>query len=92
MRGRSALFDPPDVEHGRGEVYLRPFEGDKLGCPQSMPVGEQDHSRVPMAVSVAFGRRNERFHFACGQMLAGPNPRVRHGETMRLFALCTDAS
>ena len=33
------------------ELDLVPLQLADLGCPQTMPIGEQDHGRVPLTVS-----------------------------------------
>jgi hypothetical protein len=55
---RRPLLRPPNVQHSRLEVDLRPFKVHKLARAQPMAVGQQDHCRVPGAP----GRRHERFH------------------------------
>jgi hypothetical protein len=55
VRGGRALLYSPDVEYGRGEIDLRPFEGDKLGRPEPIPEGQEDHGRVAVTVTVGLG-------------------------------------
>jgi hypothetical protein len=48
VRGGRALLDPPDVEHGRCEVDLGPFQGHQLRRAEPVPEGQEDHGGVPV--------------------------------------------
>jgi len=67
MRARRALLDPADVQGGRSEVHLIPVEVDQLGSPQAVPVGDEDHGRVPVAPAVALGRLHEPLDLGLGE-------------------------
>jgi hypothetical protein len=55
-----AVLGPGNVQPTVNEIDLLPPEAAKLGSPQAMPEGEQDHGRVPMTVAVAVAWSRER--------------------------------
>ena len=56
----------------RPEVDCVPTEVANLGSPEAMPVGEQDHGGVAVAVAVAFGRLDQRLDLSLGQVFPLP--------------------
>ena len=44
-----------DMQPARSKLDLVPLQVAHLGCPQAMPLGDQDHCRVPMAVGLHEG-------------------------------------
>jgi hypothetical protein len=51
-----ALLDPADVQGGRPEVHLIPAQLHQFGNPEAVPVGHEDHRRVPMTVAAFISR------------------------------------
>ena len=72
MGAGAALFDPADVEGGRGEVDLIPAQVDQFGCPEAVAIGHQDHRGIPVAPSVALGGLEQPLDLGLRQVLAGP--------------------
>ena len=70
MRAWRAVLDPPHVEHGAIEDLV-PAQVADLGRPETMPEGDDDHGRVPMAIAVGLGGLDQRFDLARRQVLAG---------------------
>jgi hypothetical protein len=74
MDAWGALLDPADVEGGRPEVNLIPPQVHQFRSSQAVPVGHQNHCRVPVAVPVARGGLHQPFDlglrqvFACAQV------------------------
>ena len=48
------------------------MEVDQLGSPQAVPVGDEDHGRVPVAPPVALGRFHEPVDLGLGEVLPAP--------------------
>jgi hypothetical protein len=69
---RGAVLDPPDVKHRAVEVDLVPAEVADVGCPQAVPVGEQDNGGVAVTIAVAPGRLDQRLDLVGGEVLSGP--------------------
>jgi len=53
MHTRVTVLRPGDVQATVNEVNLLPSKRAKFGSLQAVPVGQQDHGRVPVAVAVA---------------------------------------
>src|SRR5580704_4148701 len=53
------------------EVHLVLTQITEFGRPEAMPVGEQNHGRVPMPIAVGLRRLDQRLDLAGGQVLAG---------------------
>jgi hypothetical protein len=49
MGAGRALLDPTDVEGGCPEVDLILSHVRQFGSPQAVPIGYQDHGRIPVA-------------------------------------------
>jgi hypothetical protein len=56
-----------------GEVDGVPAQGHQLDRTQAMPVGEQHHGGVAMAVAVGPGGFDEAVDFGVGQVFARPH-------------------
>ena len=61
---------PADVQIGTAEVHLIPAQIDKLTRPQAVPVGDQDHGRIAVAVAVVLGGIDQPLHLLLSEMLA----------------------
>jgi hypothetical protein len=70
MCTRLSILDPANVQSGGIEIDLLPAQVDNFGCPQAMPIGNEDHRRVSVTVSVAFRCLNELLNLGLGQVLA----------------------
>ena len=56
MRARSAVLDSTNMQGGRFEIDLAPLQVAQLRRPQTVPVSDQDHRRVPVAVDLTLGK------------------------------------
>jgi hypothetical protein len=57
-----------------GQFNLRPLQIAQFRSPQTMPIADQDHSRVPMAVAAGLpGSRHQPLDLGRRQILAGAN-------------------
>ena len=52
------------------EVDLIPAQGDKLGGPQAVPEGNEDHRRIAVAPAVGPGGLDQPLDLSLGQVLA----------------------
>src|SRR5262249_41607181 len=68
-----AAFEPPDMQAAMGEVDGVPAQRHQLGRPQPVPVGDQDHGRITVAVTIPSGGGNQAGNLAVGEVLAGAN-------------------
>jgi hypothetical protein len=50
-----AALETANVEIRSAEIDLRPFQAHQLAHPQAMPIADQDHGRVAVAVPVRVG-------------------------------------
>src|SRR5271165_3941576 len=72
MRAGIPLLSPADVQGGRVEVDLIPAQVYKFAYPQAMPIGDQHHGVIAVAVAVALGGLKQLLDFGLGQVLTGP--------------------
>ena len=52
MGGRRALLGPADVQDGVDEIDLIPTQVHKLGRPQAVAEGYQDHGGIPVTPAI----------------------------------------
>ena len=71
MGARCALLDPAHVQGGRSELHLIPTQVHKLRSPQAVPIGHEDHRRVPLAPTVPLGLVHQPLDLGLGQIFAG---------------------
>jgi hypothetical protein len=69
---RVAVLDAADVEHGAVEVDLVPAQVARFGRPEALPVGQQDHGRVPVTVPITSDCLDQRLDLVGGEVLSGP--------------------
>ena len=73
MHRLRAAFEPPDVNAAMGEVDGVPPQRHQLGRPQAVPIGDQDHCRITMAVSILRGGNDQACNLRISQILARAN-------------------
>ena len=71
MGAWGASLDPADMQRARGELNLIPAQVHKLGGPEAVPVGRQDHGGVAMPPTVLPGSGHQPFDLGLSQVLAG---------------------
>src|SRR6516225_5318396 len=69
MHAWHAILDAGNMQEAMHQVYLLPSQRAQFGRPEAVPVGEQDHGRIPMAMAVAAGSLHEPFDLTLGQVL-----------------------
>src|SRR3974390_875539 len=69
MHAWHAVLDVGDMQETMHQVYLLPSQRAQFGRSEAMPVGQQDHGRVPVAMPIAAGSLHEPFDLALGQVL-----------------------
>src|SRR6516162_8767802 len=83
MHARRPILDATDMQAPLGKLHLMPLQVAHLRGPQSVPVGDQDHGRVPVAVaSMLAGAVHQPLDFLPGEIPAGsalPNCQVYSG-------------
>ena len=77
MGARHTFLGPPDVQNGMGEIHLIPAQVYKLGRPQTVAEGDEDHGAVPMTPAVTLGGIDQPIDLGAGQMLPSPIDGVR---------------
>jgi len=65
-----AAFDAIDVNAAVGEVDGIPAQRHQLGRPQAVPIRDQDHGRITVAVAIPRGGGNQAGNLCVGQVLA----------------------
>src|SRR5215467_4816532 len=72
MRAEQAPLETADMDKPLIEIDLIPAEGDELGHPEPVPVGQQDHRVIPEPVPAHTpGRLAQASDFGGSQVLAG---------------------
>ncbi len=69
VRRRLAVLEALDVHRRGPQVDIIPAEFADLGSPQTVPIGYQDHGRVPMTVAIGLGRLDQLLDLGLGQVL-----------------------
>ena len=65
-----AALEPPDMQAAMGEVDGVPAQRHQLGRPQAVPVGDQHHGGIAVAVAIPPGSIDQAGYLAIGQILA----------------------
>lgn len=79
MHARRPPLQPMDVEPPLAQVHLIPAERDEFGHPEPVPVREEDHRGVAVAVAPPPLRcRHQKVHLPLGEVLAAAAGAVRH--------------
>jgi hypothetical protein len=61
------------MQQTAGEIDLAPFEPTELADAQAMPVGDEDHRAIAVAVAAALASRDDqRLDLGWGQIFAWP--------------------
>src|SRR5262249_17375426 len=71
MARLGAAFEPPDMQTAMGEVDGVPAQRHQLGCPQPVPVGDQHHGGIAVAVAIPPGCIDQAGNLAISEVLAG---------------------
>jgi hypothetical protein len=77
MRGRIALLGPAHMKPMAIEINLIPPQIHKLDRSESVPIGDEDHRRIPMTAAVFLGRFDEAIDLGRRQMLAAAQFTIR---------------
>ena len=72
-----AALEPPDMQAAMGEVDGVPAQRHQLGRPQPVPVGDQHHGGIAVAVAVLPGGSDQAIDLGIGQVLARADLGVR---------------
>mgnify|MGYP007042080308 CR=1 FL=1 len=79
MDARRSLLNPVYLKPSLFQIHLIPAKRHQLRHPEAVPVRQEDHGRIPMAVaSPRLGRLHEFLHFPFGQVLPAAAITVRH--------------
>ena len=65
-----AAFEPPDMQAAVGKIDGVPPQRHQLGRPQAVPIRDQDHGRITVAVAIPRGGGNQAGNLGVGQILA----------------------
>ena len=65
-----AALEPAHMQAAMGKVDRVPAQRDQLARPQAMPVGDQDHGGVAVAIAVLASCRDQPIDLGVGQVLA----------------------
>ena len=68
--GLRAALEPAHMEAAMGKIDGVPAQRDQLARPQAMPVGDQDHGGVAVAIAVLASCRDQPIDLGVGQVLA----------------------
>ncbi len=71
MNRFGATLDAVDMQAAMGEVDGVPAQRDELGRPQAVPIRDQHHGGVAVAMAVLPGGSDQAGDLAIGQVLAG---------------------
>ena len=70
MNRFGAALDAVDMHAAVGEVDGVPAQRDQLGRPQAVPIGDQHHGGVAVAIAVLAGGSDQPIDLGVGQVLA----------------------
>src|SRR5215475_5833786 len=70
MEGACTALEPGQLKVRRIEVDLGPFQADQLAHPEAMPIADQDHGCVAVALPVLAGRLHQPLDFTRCKVLA----------------------
>ena len=70
MNRFGATLDAVDMHAAVGEVDGIPAQRDQLGRPQAVPIGDQHHGGVAVAMAVLPGGSDQAIDLGVGQVLA----------------------
>src|SRR5262249_55693020 len=74
MNARRTILRPADVHAACGQLDLRPLQVAQLRGPQSVPVADQDHGGIPVAVTARLPScGHQALDLGLGQILTSPN-------------------
>ena len=69
MHTGDSVLDPVNVQAALGQLDLLPLQVARLGGPQAMAVGDQDHGRIPMPVAAMLsGAVHQPLNLALGEV------------------------
>jgi hypothetical protein len=77
MGGQCAILGPTDVQNSGFEIDPPPSQVHHLRRSQAMPVGQEQHQGVTVAVPVGLGRLNELIDLVGSQVLTGSQLGIR---------------
>jgi hypothetical protein len=77
MRAWCALLGPADGKGGVVEVDLVPAQIDQFRHSEAVPVGQQDHGGIAVAVSIIFGGARQALDFGIGQIFPSAQFSIR---------------
>ena len=77
------LLGPANRQRRVIEVDLVPTQVDKFRRSQAVPVGQQHHGGIAVAVSVGLGGLRQALDLGIGQILPGPQLSVRSAQWRR---------
>src|SRR6516225_6679095 len=66
-----AAFEPPDMQAAMGEVDGVPAQRHQLGRPRPVPVGDQHHGGIAVAVAILPASIDQAGNLAISEVLAG---------------------
>src|SRR5215467_7343310 len=66
-----ATLEPPDMQAAMSKVDGVPPQRDELARSQSVPVGDQHHGGIAVAVAILPGSTDQAGDLAIGEVLAG---------------------
>ena len=73
MGAGDAALGPDDMEQTAREIDLAPFEPTELADAQAMPVGDEDHRGIAVAIATALASSgDQRVDLGRGQVFAWP--------------------
>ena len=75
MGGRRALLGPAYVQDGVGEIDLIPTQVYKLGRPQTVAEGDEDHGAIPMTPAIGLGGIDQPIDLSAGSDVPGSDRR-----------------
>jgi hypothetical protein len=77
MCTRLSVLDAVNVQSGRTEIYLIPFQVADFRSPHAVSIGNKDHRRIAVAVPIALCGLNELLNLGLGQVLSAAEFTVR---------------
>jgi len=70
MNGRRTVLGSIDMHAAVAEIDRIPAQGHDLGGAQTMPISDQDHGAVAMAVAIIASDRDQPLDLGLGKVFA----------------------
>lgn len=91
LAGGQPMLQPLHPEPARGQIEIRPPQGDQLADPQPVPVHQQQHEMIARAVPAGPGRSQQALDLIGGQVISAAPMRIHRRAAVTLNKMLVGA-